>query len=146
MASPEPLEPDPEMVAHGRQYIWIAIGFLAATSIAVSLLWIYRFGLDRAYLNRVVVRMSLLALLGAFLLQGRAWARWVMAALLLVAMYIAVPVFVRPEAWSREGLPATIPLLAMYLGYVVIARGLLYSKSVRAFFRAHRKRLGPVDR
>jgi membrane-bound ClpP family serine protease len=143
MASPDPAEPDPELVAHGRQYIWIAIGFLAATSVAVSALWVYRFGLDRAYLSWVVVRLSLLALLallGAMLLQGRAWARWLTVALLVVGMYLAFPMFLRPGAWSRDGLFATIPLLALYIGYFVIARGLVWSTSVRAFFRAHRRR------
>jgi hypothetical protein len=92
------------------------------------------------------VRLSLLALLGAMLLQGRAWARWLTVALLIAGMYLAFPTFLRPGAWSRDGLLATVPLLALYIGYFVIARGLVWSTSVRAFFRAHRKRPAGGDR
>jgi hypothetical protein len=140
LATRDEAEPDPEMVAHGRQYIWIAIGFLALTSIAVSAFWVYRFGLDRAYLSRVSIRLSLLALLSAFLLQGRAWARWVTVALLVVGMYIAFPVFLAEGAWRGSQLAGTLAMLALYIGYFVIARGLIWSRSVRAFFRAHRRR------
>jgi len=137
-------EPDPELVRHGRQYIWIAIGFLAVTSVVASGFWIYRFGLDRAYLSRLMIRWSLLALLGAMLLQGRAWARWLTVALLMVGMYTAVLIALRPGAWNRGEWPGTLFLLAMYTGYAIIARGLVYSTSVRAFFRAHRKRPRPA--
>jgi hypothetical protein len=134
------LPPDPELVRHGRQYIWIAIGFLAVTSVAVSAFYIYRIGLDRAYLNRLMIRWSLLALLAAFLLQGRAWARWLTVVLMIVAMYLAFPLFLRPGAWRGTELLGTLSLLAIYIGYFSIARGLIYSRSVRAFFRAHRRR------
>jgi len=132
-------EPDPELVRYGRQYIWIAIGFLAVTSLLVSALWVWRFGLDRAYLNRLMVRWSLLALLGAMLLQGRAWARWLTVALLMYGMYTAVLLALRPDRWSRGEWPGTVFMLAMYTGYAIITHGLVYSESVRAFFRAHRR-------
>lgn len=143
MAADLPDTPDPELVRHGRQYIWIAITFLAMTSAATAALWIYRFGLDKAYFSRLMIRGSILALLGAFLLQGRAWARWLTVVLMIVAMYLAFPLFLRPGAWSGGALPGTLALLAVYIGYFSIARGLLYSTSVRAFFQAHRRRSPP---
>ena len=134
------LPPDLELVRHGRQYIWIAIGFLAVASVVVAAAYVYRFGLDRAHLSRLMIRWSILALLGAFMLQGRAWARWVTVALMVVALYTTFPAFMRPGAWSGGALPGTLAVLAVYIGYFAIARGLIYSKSVRAFFRAHRRR------
>jgi hypothetical protein len=142
-SSTDELPPDPELVRHGRQYIWIAIGFLALASVAVAAVYVYRFGLDRAHLSRLMIRWSILALLGAFLLQGRAWARWVMVALMVVAIYIAFPVFLRQGAWTGKALPGTLAMLVVYIGYFSIARGLIYSKSVRAFFAAHRRPPSP---
>lgn len=139
-APAEELPPDPELVGHGRQYIWIAIGFLALASVAVAALYVYRFGVDAAHVKRLLIRWSILALLGAMMLQGRAWARWVMVALMVVALYLTFPAFLRPGAWSGGALPGTLFTLAVYIGYFAIARGLIYSRSVRAFFRAHRRR------
>lgn len=137
------LPPDPELVRHGRQYIWIAIGFLALASVAVAAAYVYRYGLDPAHLRRLGIRWSILALLGAFLLQGRAWARWVMVALMVIGLYTTFPAFMRPGAWSGGALPGTLAVLVVYIGYFAIARGLIYSKSVRAFFAEHRRRRSP---
>ena len=130
-------KPDPELVAHGRRHLRAALAFLIVTSVATAVVYLYRLGPDQ--IRQQVVSLCLLVLLGTFLLHGRAWARWVLLAILLVSLWIGFPVLTRPGAWSLHGLQGTIPVLVMYTGYAVIALGLVWSKSVRAFFRAHRR-------
>ena len=125
------------LIAAGRRYLLVALGFLALTSIVVSIAYVMRIGPVR--LPQQVGRLVILLALGYFVLRGRAWARWVLLACLLGGLWVAFPLFTRPGAFSRASLSATLPLLVMYLGYGVIARGLMYSESVRAFFRAHRR-------
>lgn len=57
-------------------------------------------------------------------------------AFLVLASLVTIVAYVARIGTDR--LSSTLPLLVLYLGYAIIARGLLYSESVRAFFRAHR--------
>jgi len=125
----------------GRKYVLIGAAYLIVADVAVTVAYAWRMGFDR--LGQQTVRLTLLCALAAFLLQGRGWARWV-TVLLLAAVWAGFPFLVRDGAWTRQGLPATLPILALYTGYVIVLRGLLYSSSVRAFFAAHRARR-PAD-
>lgn len=121
----------------GRRFLTVAVACLLLTSLAVSAFMLSTVGLHR--LPQHIVRTALLLLLGYFLLRGRQWARWLLLALLAAALWIALPAIVRADAYSGPNLPGTLALLAMYVGYAVIARGLLWSGSVKAFFRVRNR-------
>jgi hypothetical protein len=121
---------------YGKRYLQISVGFLVISSVVVSTLMLASRGMS--VLPQHVVRTALLLLLCHQLLKGRRWARWVLVAILAAALFIAFPALVRPDSYTRSALPGTLPVLCMYVGYAVIARGLLWSDSVRAFFRASR--------
>ena len=125
---------DSTLVAQGRTYVRIAAAVFVAVS-AVSIV-VYLVRLGPAKLPQQLVRFALTAGLAYALSQGRVWARWTMLALLLLGMFVAVPVFRDPEAFRMPKLPATLFTLALFVVYGIIGRGLLYSTSVRAFFRA----------
>lgn len=137
LGTDEVLEP----VRQGRQLLMIAVAFLLASSLVTIVVYVTRIGPDR--LPQQAARLVLTALLGYSLLQGRAWARWVLVALLAIALFAVVPFFLAPGTFAPDQLASTLPLLVLYLGYAVIVRGLLYSESVRAFFRAHRDPAAP---
>jgi hypothetical protein len=125
---------DSALVAQGRTYVRIA----AAASVVVSAVSIavYLVRLGPGKLPQQLVRFALTLGLAYALTRGRAWARWTTLVLLLLGMFVVVPVFRDPEAFRMPKLPATLFTLALFVTYGIIGRGLLYSASVRAFFRA----------
>lgn len=136
MAGVETEQPDPLQVANGRRYLLVALSFLALTSLAVTATYLVRIGPGQ--LPQQLTRLALLLALGYFVLRGQPWARWVLLLLLLGGLWVAIPVLTRDGAFARDNLAGTLALLTMYVGYGVVARGLLYSESVRAFFRFHK--------
>ena len=127
---------DLEPVRQGRQFLVVAVAFLLVASVATTILYVVRVGPEK--LPQQGTRLVLTAMLGYALLRGHAWARWVLVVLMMIALFAVVPFFLSPGAFAPDRLRSTLPLLGLYLGYAIIARGLLYSESVRAFFRAHR--------
>lgn len=125
---------DPALVAQGRTYVRIAAGALLATSIASVLLFVARFG--TVQLPQQIVRVALTAGLAHALTRGQRWARWVTVLLLFAGLFIVVPVFRDPDAFRGSRLAGTLVILAVWVTYGLIGRGLLYSASVRAFFHA----------
>jgi hypothetical protein len=131
---------DIALITQGRTYVRIAAAALVLTSVLTVLAYAVRLGTHQ--LPQQVVRIALTAGLGYALTRGQRWARWVTVLLLLAGMFVVVPVFADPLAFSREKLAGTLIVLAMFVTYGLIGRGLLYSTSVRAFFRAHRDGIG----
>ena len=126
-------EADPEV---GWRYVLAAAGLLVAADLAVLAGYVARIGTDR--LPQQLVRLLILLGLCWALLRGRQWARWLTVALLLGGLWVGIGVLGRPGAFARPNLPGTLAMLALYLCYGVVARGLIWSASVRAFFRARR--------
>jgi hypothetical protein len=131
---------DAAQVARGRSYLLVAVGFLVFASVVTIIVYIVRLGPGQ--ITQQLGRLAVTLVLGFFLLQGRAWARWLLLAFLLAGLWVALGIILRPGAFAGEHLTVTLPLLVMYVGYAVIARGLIYSDDVRAFFRAHRRPSG----
>lgn len=132
-ASPSPA--NPEQVAAGRRFVEIAATFLVAASIATVAFHLVRLG--PAKLPQQVVRLLLTAGLAYALLQGRAWARWVTIVLCALAFGGASVPLGRVGFRTLPVLPSLV-LLGLALAYGIVARGLIYSRSVRAFFAAAR--------
>lgn len=135
-------EVDPAHVAAGRRYLQWALAFLVLASVTVTALYVVRIGFGN--FPQQVVRLVLLLVIGHFLLRGRAWARWLLLALLLWGVWVSLPIVLQTDTYRPENLPARLPLLVMFVGYVFVVRGLMYSRSVQAFFRAHREPSAPV--
>ena len=127
---------DDALVAQGRIYIQIAAGVLLLTSILTVVAYVIRLGTGQLPVQ--LVRIVLTAGLGYALIRGKRWARWLTVLLMLAGMYLVVPAFWVDGAFQSPKLPGTLLLLGLFVAYGVIGRGLLYSESVRAFFRAHR--------
>jgi hypothetical protein len=127
---------DHAQVAQGLIYVRIAAAALLVTSIVTVVMYVVRLG--TAQLPQQLVRIGLTAALGYALQRGHRWARWITVLLLFAGMTAVLGLFGDPEAFSRKKLPGTLGILAMFVTYGIIARGLLHSESVRAFFRAAR--------
>jgi hypothetical protein len=123
-------------VERGRRYLIAALAFLMLTSIGTTLMYMRRRGNDQ--LPQQIGRLVVLAVVGYFLIQGRSWARWLLLALVLVALGLASSFFLNPGTFDRDRLRATLPVLAMYFGYAVVAVILVLVPSVRAVFRSRR--------
>lgn len=121
---------DPEI---GRRYVLAAVGLLVSANLVVLVGYLVRIGTDR--LPQQSVRLLLLLGLCWALLRGRQWARWLTVVLLFGALWVGMGVFGRPGAFARENLLGTLGLLALYVCYGVVGRALIWSASVRAFFR-----------
>lgn len=136
---PTPDAPAPNVeaaqVAAGQRFVEIAATWLVAVSLAVSAFYIVRFG--TASLPQQIGRLLLTVLLAWGLLRGRTWARWVTIVLAGLAFVFAIVPIARGAFRTIPPLPSLL-LLAFALSYGVVARGLLYSTSVRAFFAARR--------
>ncbi len=128
---------DASQVAQGRTYVRIAAGALVLTSMATNALHVVRAGTGQ--LPQQGVRLALTIGLALALVRGQRWARWVTIALLFAGLFIVVPVFRDPDAFRSPKLGDTLIVLALWVTYGLIGRGLLYSASVRAFFRARRE-------
>lgn len=116
----------------GRRYVLLAIGLLVASDVAVTALFVARVGTER--LPQQIVRLVLLLGLGYALMRRRRWARWVTFALMLAALWVIAPHVLSAGAFARDRLAATLPLLVLWVVYGLVARGLIYSESVRAYF------------
>ncbi len=125
---------DAALVAQGRTYVRIAAAAFVAVSAVSIVIYLVRLGPGK--LPQQLVRLALTVGLAYALAQGRAWARWTTLALLLLGMFVVVPAFRDPDAFRMPKLPGTLGVLALFVTYGIIGRGLLYSASVRAFFRA----------
>jgi hypothetical protein len=143
VSPPPPETPSVDAVAHGRRYLQIALVFLIATDIAVTVAYVVRLGPGR--LPQQVVRLMLWLLIAFFILKGKGWARWLLVVLLLGGLMALLPTLTRPNAFAPGERLGTALMAAMYAGYGVVARGLIWSDSVRAFFHAHRKPVAPSD-
>jgi hypothetical protein len=126
--------PDADQVAQGRTYVRIAAAALVLTSVATIALYVARAGTGR--LPQQAVRLALTVGLAFALTRGQRWARWVTLVLLFLGLFVIVPVFRDPEAFRGPKLAGTLVVLALWVTYGLIGRGLLYSASVGAFFRA----------
>ena len=121
--------------AAGRRFVEIAATFLVAVSLATVAVHLVRLGPAR--LPQQVVRLLLTAGLAYALLQGRRWARWLTVALCAVGFAGVIVPLGRIAFRTLPVLPSLV-LLGLALGYGIVARGLLYSESVRGFFAASR--------
>jgi hypothetical protein len=125
------------LVASGRRFVEIAATFIVAVALATFAFYMIRIGGSR--LPQQIVRLALTIGLAVGLLRGWGWARWLTIALCALAFALVI------VALGREGFRTMAPfpslvLLGIALGYGVVARGLLYSASVRAFFASARER------
>lgn len=124
------------LVDQGRIYVRFAAAAFVLTSVVVVLVYVARLGTDKLPVQ--LCRIALTAGLGYALTRGRSWARWLTVLLLLSGMFVVVPVITDRSAYSGDQLVGTLIMLALFVAYGIIGRGLLYSESVRAFFAAHR--------
>ena len=122
----------------------IAAATLLLMSISTVVTYVVRVGTGE--LPTQVARILLTAGLGYALTQGLSWARWLAVLSLLGGMFVVVPVFRAPDAFSGQKLTGTLVLLALFVTYGILARGLLYSDSVRAFFHASNQMSSLVPR
>ena len=129
-----PPEEEATLVTRGRTYVRIVAAAFVAISVLTVTVHVARFG--PAKLPQQSVRVVLTLGLAYALTQGKAWARWTTLVLLFLGMFVVVPVFRDPRAFHMPQLPATLVVLALFVAYGIIGRTLLYSQSVRAFFRA----------
>jgi hypothetical protein len=125
------------LVEQGRRFVRIATAILVLATLAATAIDTARHGTSQ--LAAYAVRMVLLFVLAVGLVRGGPWARWLTVALLLGAIMEAGQALGRLAALRPEPRAATVLALAAFLGYSVIAHRLVYSASVRAFFRAHRR-------
>jgi hypothetical protein len=132
---------DGALVAQGERLVAIAATFLLAVGIAGVAFHLYRSG--TAGLPQQVVRVLLTAGLAYALVRGRRWARWLTVALVILTFVLVVPAVAR-SAFREIPAPESIGLLTLVVGYGVVGRGLLWSRSVRAFFAARNRRDGPA--
>jgi hypothetical protein len=116
----------------GRRYVLAVALLLALTEIAITAAYVVRIGTDR--LPQRVVRFLLLLGLAYALLRRHQWARWVTVILLLLGAWALTGPLLASGAFSGDQLWGSLALLALFVGYGVIVRGLLFSTSVRAFF------------
>ena len=128
--------PDAELVAQGRLYVRLAAALLVLLSVATTAVYVARLGTAR--LPQQGVRLLLTVGLAYALTQGRAWARWLTVLLLFLALFTLTPAFAEPGAFRPPRLGGTLVLLVMWVGYAMVGRLMLWSTSVRAFFRAQR--------
>lgn len=128
--------PDAAQVAAGQRFVEIAATWLVAVSLAVSAFYIMRFG--TASLPQHVGRFILTGSLAWALVRGKTWARWVTVVLAALAFMLAIVPIARGAFRTIPLLPSLL-LLGIALGYGIVARGLLYSASVRAFFATRRR-------
>jgi hypothetical protein len=127
------VEADPKV---GRRYVLAAVALLVTVDLVVLVGYLARIGTDR--LPQQLVRLLLLLGLCWALLRGRQWARWLTVVLLFGGLWVGMGVLGQPGAFGRERLPGTLGMLTLYVGYGIVARGLIWSASVRAFFRNRR--------
>lgn len=125
------------LVEQGRWWVRIAAAALVLTSVASIAIYVARLGTGQ--LGQQVIRLLLTLGLAAGLVRGRAWARWLTFALMILAMVVAASAFVGADAFRPPRLGGTLLVLAMFLVYGVIARAMIYSASVQAYFRAHKR-------
>lgn len=124
---------DDAMVERGRRFVRIAAGALVVLELFTIALFIHRVGTDK--LPQQGGRLVLTVILAVYLARGRPIARWITFAVSALAVLVVVPAFAG-DAFSMPKLPGTLGILVLFLTYGVIARGMIWSESVRAFFRA----------
>jgi hypothetical protein len=109
---------------------------VAVIAIAVSIITIVSFNLVQGTgrLPQQLVRFGLTLALCYFLIRGQSWARWVSAALFLIA---GLGSLVGSVGMLGQSLGAFV-FLALALAYLYCAGVLLASSVVRAFFGASR--------
>jgi hypothetical protein len=136
---------DEELVARGERFVEIAAVFLVAVSLVGIGYYIARLGTGK--LPQQAVRLLLTAGLAYALVRGKRWARWITVLLTVLTFVVVLPTVARSVFRDIPALES-VGLLALLVGYGVIGRGLLYSRSVRAFFAArdpgHRSPVPPV--
>lgn len=123
------------LAARGERFVEIAATFLVAVSIVGIVFYVSRRGTARLPVQ--LVRLVLTTGLAYALVRGHAWARWLTAGLMVLTFVALLPPVAR-ELFRTVPVLESLGLLAMFIGYGVIGRGLLYSRSVRAFFAARR--------
>ena len=116
----------------GRRYVLAAVALLVAVELVVIAAHLAQVGTDR--LPQQSIRVLLLLGLGVALLRRQVWARWLTVALLLWGAWILTRPILAPGAFSGDVVWRTLPLLALFVGYGVVVRGMIYSASVRAYF------------
>ena len=124
------------LVAQGRFYVRVAAALLVALSAAATALYLARIGGDK--LPQQAVRFVLTVALAHALTRGRAWARWLTVLLVFLGLFAAVPALAGAGAFRPPRLGGTLVVLAMFVAYAMVGRLMLWSASVRAFFRAAR--------
>jgi hypothetical protein len=136
---------DEELVARGERFVEIAAAFLVAVSLVGIGYYIARLGTGK--LPQQAVRLLLTAGLAYALVRGKRWARWITVLLTVLTFVVVLPTVARSVFRDIPALES-VGLLALLVGYGVIGRGLLYSRSIRAFFAArdpgHRSPVPPV--
>jgi ABC-type glycerol-3-phosphate transport system permease component len=133
-----PSDPDDEaLAAQGERFVEIAATFLLAVSIVGVAYYVYRSGTAR--LPQQIVRVLLTAGLAYALVRGRRWARWLTVAIVILTFALVVPAVAR-SAFREMPALESIGLLALVVGYGIVGRGLLWSRSVRAFFASRSPR------
>lgn len=128
------LQPDDDpatLVARGERFVEIAATFMVAASLVGIAFYISRRGFGRLPVQSV--RFVLTLGLAYALVRGQVWARWVTIVFLVSGFALMVPPVARAIFRTIPPLES-VGITALFLGYGVIARGLLYSRSVRAFF------------
>jgi hypothetical protein len=125
-----------ELVSQGRHYVRLAAALLVLLSVAATALYLVRVGPDK--LPQQGGRLLLTVGLGYALTRGKAWARWLTVLLVFLGLFTVAPAFAGADAFRPPRLGGTLVLLAMFVAYGVVGRLMLWSASVRTFFRASR--------
>lgn len=120
----------------GRRHLQVAVACLVAVDLLTTANYVARVGTERLFQQGG--RLVLLLILAYFLLQGKAWARWLFVLLLLGGFLVVLVSLVRLGPSARMNVAGGAFLFAMCATYGIIGGALIFSRNVRAFFRAHR--------
>jgi hypothetical protein len=128
-------EDDAALVAQGERFVEIAATFLVAVSLVTIVFYVWRLGPGKLPVQ--LVRLALTGGLAYALARGQAWARWVTVALVVLTFVALLPPVAR-DLFRTTPVLESVGMLSVFIGYGIVGRGLLYSRSVRVFFAARR--------
>lgn len=127
MNTPEAHE---DLISRGRGQVQAAVAAMLMLSLSSILLYLFRIGTDR--LPQQALRFALALGLAYALIRGQPWARWVTVLLCLGALYTVGVGVQHPQAtWGSR-----LFMVGFGLVYVWVARLMLWSPNVAAFFKA----------
>jgi hypothetical protein len=127
-------EVQPDLVERGRNDVTRVAGIMIGLSVGIIIAYVLRVGTDA--LPRQIGRFALTILLLWLLHRGHAWVRWLMLVLVGVAVFMAAGV--AQTLFSAGRTPEGLVMTIVAIGYIIVARTLLWSPGIGPFQAAQR--------